>query len=870
MAWRGGGSRRGNACLKLILPRARRFVQRLTLVAAGCNSTIMDTQDSNAADSFIHYTTFKHKRDNKPRHHSATWGDLSEILTTHVERESKDGPLWSPVSYREGATRCSAGVEALYALVLDFDDGTAPELLTPAWEHLAYVIHSSHSSTPEHPKWRAVFPLQEPVPAPLWPSVYASLAEELAHGHCDPSCKDASRIYYLPSNPPRTVPFAAIHAGTWRGIPSAARTELPRQVQLEALAARVRPVEAPRGVAPVAGEPAELDPGVAAKAEAYLESCPPAISGQNGHAALFEVACRLIRGWSIPPEHALALLREHYNPRCQPPWAPRELEHKVSEAANRSIREPGYLLPRADADIRPAIDVPPPSRCADALEGLWRPVGPACLESDPPPVSWLLRRPDDREGTAGFVPMGKVALLAAEGGCGKTSALLALGIAVVTGKTWLGAFDVVTTGKVLLLLGEEDDDEVHRRVHRVASAMGLDAAERARVAENLYVIPLAGHVLPLAGRAGATPELDAILDRLRGSASGTSDVDRDAGWALVGVDPLSRLADGDVEVDNGTATRCIQGLETFCTAPGGPAVVVAVHSSKQARRAGASDVRGVSGLTDAARLVMTMTRRPDDVEITVTKTNCTIPGPPVSLVWTGGVLTARTAAAAGAARAAAQDFSLDCDVDLVVNTLARLGTLGSIDSIATAAHLRLQRGRTAVHLAIARGLIVRSGTTKSPLFSVAAVATAESQDCHPPQTGSPSRQGGSAPPHTPPPSGTSIARPDGGGGTIMGRSRDVGTSTPKTAVASEESTSGLRDAETGSPPFDQRPKGRSTSQSTGRRETRMVDAFPNSAGAAPERPWTSVVPATQTGRWSCGRCAGGHAVGASCPKEVTT
>lgn len=81
------------------------------------------------------------------------------------------------------------------------------------------------------------------------------------------------------------------------------------------------------------------------RAAAYLDRCPGAISGSGGHPATFWAARAMVKGFALSEAVALRLLRDHYNPRCQPPWSDRELEHKVSEAANKPFGKPdGWML----------------------------------------------------------------------------------------------------------------------------------------------------------------------------------------------------------------------------------------------------------------------------------------------------------------------------------------------------------------------------------------------------------------------------------------------------------------------------------------------------------------------------------------------
>jgi hypothetical protein len=86
----------------------------------------------------------------------------------------------------------------------------------------------------------------------------------------------------------------------------------------------------------------------------------------------------------------------------------------------------------------------------------------------PPKREWLLR--DARSSLSnGVLPLGKVGLFISEGGLGKTMALVQCAIAVATGSTWLGSYST-KPGRVLLILGEEDAEEVRRRFYNAVKA----------------------------------------------------------------------------------------------------------------------------------------------------------------------------------------------------------------------------------------------------------------------------------------------------------------------------------------------------------------------------------------------------------------
>lgn len=342
----------------------------------------------------------------------------------------------------------------------------------------------------------------------------------------------------------------------------------------------------------------------------------------------------------------------------------------------------------------------------------------------PPRRAWLLTQPNG----LGVIPRGKVGLLAAEGGCGKTSALLALAVSLATGRPWFGQFMVPDDlgGRILLLLGEEDEAEIHRRLYGIAEGLRLSQREREACAARITAVPLAGVPVSLTEATGApTPLVAELCNRLASDE-----------WALIALDPLSRFAGPDTEVDNTLATRFVQVCEQVTEARGHPAVIVAAHSSKQSRRQGSVDLRGATGLGDAARLVMTLRRDRDIVLFGVSKSNYGLPLEPVRLTWSEGVLRVLTfderEAAARAADVGAAD-EVEADIARVLGALSREGALTSRDSIARAAGLRATRGRAALDLAVGRGLVRTGGTAKRPTYAVAVPM-----------------EGGESPPHTPP------------------------------------------------------------------------------------------------------------------------
>ncbi|TAM44327.1 MAG: hypothetical protein EPN53_16755 [Acidobacteria bacterium] len=426
-------------------------------------------------------------------------------------------------------------------------------------------------------------------------------------------------------------------------------------------------------------------------------------------------------------EHYAALVRaaarkRHFLRLGQDVIAAVASENGKSEAALAAVK--------AELAAALAEDAPP---AAPAFGDAWRQADIGELTSPPRRRQWLLTLPET-QGGHGLLPRGKVGIMAAEGGTGKTTALVALAVSVITARPWLGLYQVppTVTGRVLLLLAEEDSDDVHRRLWKIAEALRLTGSERTLLAERLVVIPLAGRPVALTAVSGGglveTPLAAALRNRLMRDAG-------EDGFALIGLDPLSRFAGGDVEGSNEAATRYVEVLESLAAAPGHPTVLVSAHSSKVARRQGQADVRGVTGLSDAARWVATLRRDGEEVRFAVAKSNYSLPCPPARLRWRDETLEVVSGAeildAAAAARAAA-GAELDDDVRRVVDVLTREGAMTSRDTIAHAAGLRLARGRAAIDLAIARGMVAQVGTDRRRTYSLAPGDVAHTSPPHPP------------------------------------------------------------------------------------------------------------------------------------------
>lgn len=151
----------------------------------------------------------------------------------------------------------------------------------------------------------------------------------------------------------------------WNGVETVAEAPESFYAALEALAPKVvepEPTPESNGHAngfSVPNDPRKLTatsgnrPDDVARAIAYLQKIDPAISGQGGSKPTFRAACAIGWGFDLDEETTFRLIRDHYSPRCVPPWSDEEIRHKVQDAFKASHNKPrGHLRDADRADYR--------------------------------------------------------------------------------------------------------------------------------------------------------------------------------------------------------------------------------------------------------------------------------------------------------------------------------------------------------------------------------------------------------------------------------------------------------------------------------------------------------------------------------------
>ena len=162
-------------------------------------------------------TTYPNKTDTTPRRESLTRPELVARMLVHAERPTKDGEMHSPARIFPGKTRANESVNCLDYLVADFDHLT-PDQVGEALDRFAaleYAAYTTHSHTPESPRFRVIIPIDAPIPAHDWkegkrlqPRIW-----ELFGPLADQGTTAASQAYYMPSHAPGAPYWGEHHHG---------------------------------------------------------------------------------------------------------------------------------------------------------------------------------------------------------------------------------------------------------------------------------------------------------------------------------------------------------------------------------------------------------------------------------------------------------------------------------------------------------------------------------------------------------------------------------------------------------------------------------------------------------------------------------
>lgn len=317
----------------------------------------------------------------------------------------------------------------------------------------------------------------------------------------------------------------------------------------------------------------------------FLQSAPVAVEGQRGDETTFTTAARLVREFALSVETAYALMAEHWNPRCQPPWTHEELLQKVENAHSYGTADLGRLDPSV---VYASVNVtPPPSVFAQAGAVFGNAWEPTTIPKRP----WMVDR---------MLMLHETTLLLALGGAGKSSLSLAIVAHLALGKPF-GPYQTHVQCKSIVYNGEDDIIEQSRRLYAVCQSYNLDYNE---VRPRVMLLSAHDTSLNLVSAHGRDALVnDALEDQIVKLAS-----EDDVG--VVVYDPLVDIHSVD-EGDNphmNVVMRTVQRIARRANV----ASLVLHHTTKggSARaedRQGNMDIsRGASGIVYKSRIAFTL------------------------------------------------------------------------------------------------------------------------------------------------------------------------------------------------------------------------------------------------------------------------
>jgi len=277
-------------------------------------------------------------------------------------------------------------------------------------------------------------------------------------------------------------------------------------------------------------------------------------------------------------------------PDGQIPQTPEELWEKYPNPSKEQLFAVLQKYNREKAALStgkaPFIRVPPPPESMGFMDSLVRfaeEVDPRLIDDTqawraPVIVDQIglyeasLRPPDWI--VEGLYTRGCRGLIAAEGKAGKTFLVCFIGLCVAAGVPVFGGPKVNEPGPVMFVTGEDELDEMGRRLRRMAWAMNQD----------LRSVPV---------RYADAREVR--LDRTRDVTFWTNYI-RDEGIRMIFFDPIARLMDGD-ENDKQAVARILNPLGDIASETG-CIVQIVHHMNKPARDVQLSLLERIRGSTD--------------------------------------------------------------------------------------------------------------------------------------------------------------------------------------------------------------------------------------------------------------------------------
>lgn len=413
----------------------------------------------------MHFTLWPGRTGSQGGHAEITWESFLDFVAAPVVAPTKEAlEGWSPARFR-GHQRARANVERVSAIVIDDDKRGLPlEAAAALWRAFAGLIHTSHSHTPEMPKYRVVLRASRDMTADEYDVVWRAVRSYVAGQghHVDEAPKDPSRLWFVPAH-------KADASYGWCELPGA---PIDVDAVLSASDKEHQGPDQPRTPSRGGENIGQLTTGSrrAAMAAALRAAWP----ARGRHEAQLALAGAL-RSEGFTEAEAVDFLTEVAGDRpkreatCRHTWSRDQGAPLTGWTRLKAFVDPvvvdaarGALGRGADWNADMTRRLAEVSRETDKVstppvEGLQ--AGPfhfnfGNLNAPLPPLSYLIDT---------LIVRGEVAMLVAHGGSLKTWVAFSLGLAVATGRPWLGRF-AVGRGRAAIIDFESGDYEVRRRL----------------------------------------------------------------------------------------------------------------------------------------------------------------------------------------------------------------------------------------------------------------------------------------------------------------------------------------------------------------------------------------------------------------------
>lgn len=367
---------------------------------------------------------------------------------------------------------------------------------------------------------------------------------------------------------------------------------------------RARPVEETQTYAGDVTDPDDIEYRRVLFAN-HCRKAPPSVQGDGGDLALWKVVQHGAVDLRLPNGVIYDVMREHFDPRCSPPWGEalkERVQHKAHSAKTQSTRpgkeplslnvakmtgrlappqleplplvENRTLLQRVTDGDAPEIEgriIPDEHEWNDVAEftapdanaapTTARPPTPllsfdfGIWDTEPPPIEFLVD---------GLLPRGAIAMFYGRADSMKTWLLYAMAKALAEGKPFLGTYNTKRS-RVGIIDYETGQSNVHRRLYmlRAGKNENLGAVSFSKLKPN-------------------TPEFWEALAEYK--------------FDVVFVDSLRRANQGGDENDSGEAIIPLELAAEFSEATG--CAVVFIHHAKKASQDGWPEFRGSAAIED--------------------------------------------------------------------------------------------------------------------------------------------------------------------------------------------------------------------------------------------------------------------------------